>query len=136
MINGVFFGLITAAVIALVTFVIVSSVRFMDTLKAVRRFLDTADVTLKETMQTIGEANQNLRNLRRITEDVSAVTDDIRSFSGSMRDVGYGVKQLTTNVRQIGEQIENLGAETFASVCGLRAGVKTGIEVFLKNLLR
>ena len=78
---------------------------------------------------------QNLRSLRVITDDVSAVTSDLKSFSGSVRDMGHGVQGLATNVKQLSDLVQNLGKETVASMCGLRTGIKTGFEVFLKNLL-
>ncbi len=85
--------------------------------------------------EAIGEVSQNLRSLRAITDDVSAVTGDLKSFSGSVRDVGHGVQGLATNVKQISDLVQSLGKETIASVCGVRMGIKTGFEVFLKNLL-
>ena len=70
-----------------------------------------------------------------MADNMGAVTSDVRSFSGSVRDVGSGVRQVTTNMRQIGELIDAFRTETVSSFCGLRAGLKTGFEVFLKNLL-
>ena len=130
--NEIFFGLITAAIIALVVFLIWFIMRLMDTVKALSKFIESADQALKEA---IGEINQNLRSLRTITDDVGVVTGDLKSFSGSVRDVGHSVQGLTTNVKQLSDLVQSLGKETIASVCGVRAGVKTGFEVFLKNLL-
>jgi uncharacterized protein YoxC len=140
--NEVFFGLITAAIIALVIFLIWFIMRLMDTVRALSKFIESADEALKQTSgvdqalkEAIGEISQNLRSLRTITDDVGAVTSDLKSFSGSVRDVGHGVQGLTTNVKQLSDLVQSLGKETIASVCGVRAGVKTGFEVFLKNLL-
>jgi uncharacterized protein YoxC len=106
----------------------------MKAVEEARRLMDTADQTLKGVMGTIAETNQNLRSARRITDDVALVTADIKSFSGSVRDIGQEVKALSGNVKQIGEQVRNLGAETVASVCGVRAGVRTGIDVLVRSL--
>ena len=140
--NEIFFGLITAAIIALVIFLIWFIMRLMDTVRALSKFIETADQALKEAggvdqalKEAIGEISQNLRSLRAITDDVGAVTGDLKSFSGSVRDVGHGVQGLTTNVKQISDLVQSLGKETIASVCGVRTGIKTGFEVFLKNLL-
>jgi len=140
--NEIFFGLITAAIIALVVFLIWFIMRLMDTVKALSKFIESADQALKEASgvdqalkEAIGEISQNLRSLRTITDDVGAVTSDLKSFSGSVRDVGHSVQGLTTNVKQLSDLVQSLGKETIASVCGVRAGVKTGFEVFLKNLL-
>lgn len=129
--NEIFFGLITAAIIALVIFLIWMIVRLVDTIKVTKTFLETANQALQEAM---GELNQNLRSLRTVTDNVSTVTDDLKSFSESIRDVGDGVRQFTGNVKRVGDVVGTLSTETMASVCGLKAGLKTGFEVFLKNL--
>ncbi len=140
--NEIFFGLITAAIIVLVVFLIWFIVRLMGTMRALSKFIESADQALKEASgvdqalkEAIGEISQNLRSLRTITDDVGAVTSDLKSFSGSVRDVGHGVQGLTTNVKQLSDLVQSLGKETIASVCGVRTGIKTGFEVFLKNLL-
>jgi uncharacterized protein YoxC len=140
--NEIFFGLITAAIIALVIFLIWFILRLMETVRALSKFVESANQTLKEASgvdqalkEAIGEISQNLRSLRTITDDVGAVTSDLRSFSGSVRDVGQGLQGLATNVKQLSDLVQSLGKETIASVCGVRAGIKTGFEVFLKNLL-
>jgi uncharacterized protein YoxC len=131
--NEVFFGLITAAIIALVIVLIWLALRVAETIKVTRKFLDTADQALQ---QTLVEVNDNLRNLKSITENVNTMTNDIKSFSGCVKDAGGEVKQLTGNIRRIGDTIQGLGIEAVASVVGLRAGLRTGMEVFLKNLFR
>jgi uncharacterized protein YoxC len=131
--NEVFFGLITAAVIAFVIFAIMLMVRLFDAINATKQFYDTAEMALKEA---VGQMSQNLKSLRNITDDVGMVTDNIRAFSGSIRDVGEGVGQLAKNVREVGDLIQDLKTETAASMCGLRAGLRTGFDVFLKSLFR
>jgi uncharacterized protein YoxC len=140
--NEIFFGLITAAIIALVVFLIWFIMRLMNTVRALSKFIESADQALKEASgvdqalkEAIGEISQNLRSLRTITDDVGAVTSDLKSFSGSVRDVGHSVQGLATNVKQLGDLVQSLGKETIASACGVRAGIKTGFEVFLKSLL-
>jgi len=131
--NEVLFGLITAAVMAFVIFAIVLMVRLLDAVKAMKQFCDTAEQAVKEAA---GQINQDLRSLRKITDDVGIVTDNIGTFSGSIRDVGEGIGQLAGNVREVGDLIQDLKIETAASMYGLRAGLKTGFEVFLKSLFR
>jgi methyl-accepting chemotaxis protein len=98
-----------------------------------KQFCDTAEQAVKEA---VGQINQDLRSLRKITDDVGIVTDNIGTFSGSIRDVGEGIGQLARNVREVGDLIQDLKIETAASMYGLRAGLKTGFEVFLKSLFR
>jgi uncharacterized protein YoxC len=120
--NEVLFGLITAAVMAFVIFAIVLMVRLLDAIKAMKQFCDTAEQAVKEAA---GQINQDLRSLRKITDDVGIVTDNIGTFSGSIRDVGEGIGQLARNVREVGDLIQDLKIETAASMYGLRAGLST-----------
>ena len=129
----VFLGLITAAVIAFVIFAILLMVRLLEAIRATKAFYETAEQSLKEA---VAQMSQNLRSLRNITDDVGMVTDNVRAFSGSIREVCEGVGHLARSVREVGDLVQDLRAETAASVCGLRAGLKTGFEVFLKSLFR
>lgn len=131
--NEVFFGLITAAIIALVIFLIWLILRIGETMKTANRVMGETDQALREAL---AEADQNLRSLRAVTDNITTVTNDIAAFSGSIKGVGDEVKQLTGNVRRIGDAIHNLSTETVASACGLRAGVAAGLEVLFKNLFQ
>lgn len=131
--NGVFLGLITAAVVALTIYLIWLILRIGETVKMTNKLIATTDQNLKET--TI-EINLNLQNLRQITGDIGKVTGDVASLADSVRDVGEEVKKLTENIRGISDVVHSLGAETAASVSGLRAGVATGIDVLLKGFFR
>jgi uncharacterized protein YoxC len=129
--NEVFFGLITAAIIALVVVLIWLCLRLGETVRAMRGFLDTAQQSLQESL---GELNGNLRALRTLTDNINVAADNVTSFTGSVRDVGDGVKEIAGNVRQIGDIVRELGIEVLASVHGVRAGLKTGFGVLLKSL--
>ena len=131
--NEVFFGLITAAIIVLVVFLVRLIIRVGEAVKSTTRVLETTDQNLREA---ITEANESLRSLRHITDNIGVVTKDVSSFSGSIRDVGEEIRQLTSGVKKMGDVVHDLGTETVASVCGLRAGFKTGLEVLLKSLFR
>ena len=131
--NEIFFGLITAAIIALVVALVWLCLRLGEAIRTVKAFLES---TQESTRESLEEVNQNLRTLRTLTDNINIAADNIASFTGSIRDIGDEVKQVAGNVRQIGDIVRDLGTETLSSVCGVRAGLKTGFEVFLKNLLR
>jgi uncharacterized protein YoxC len=131
--NGVFLGLITAAVVALTVFLIRLMLKVDETVKMANKLLETTDQNLRET--TI-ELNLNLRNLRQITGDISKVTGDVASFTDSVRGVGEEVKHLTENIKGISQTVRDLGVETTASVSGVRAGVTAGIDFLLRNFLQ
>jgi uncharacterized protein YoxC len=131
--NGVFLGLITAAIVALTVFLIRLILKVGETVKMTNKLLETTDQNLRET--TI-ELNLNLKNLRQITGDISRVTDDVASFADSVKGIGEEVKHLTENIKGISESVRDLGVETTASVSGVRAGVTAGIDFLLKNFFQ
>jgi uncharacterized protein YoxC len=130
--NEVFLGIITAAVVVIVVFAVRLVTRLMETTAAVREFLETTDRTVKEMA---GEVTESLRSLRVITDGVGGVASDVKAVTGSFRDAGLAVQEVATSVKDIGKAMQDLGQETVASVAGLRAGLKTGLEVLVKNLL-
>lgn len=129
--NAVFFGLITAAIIALVVALIWLCIRLGETMQALKAFLGNSQESIQESL---GEVNQNLRSLRALTENINTAADNITSFTGSIREIGDEVKQIAGNVKSVGDAVQDLSEEALASVRGVRAGFKTGLEVFLKNL--
>ncbi len=98
--NEVFFGLITAAIIALIIVVIWLCLKLGQTVQATKAFLETAQQSIQESL---GEVNQNLKTLRTLTDNINAAADDVTSFTGSIGDVGDEVKQIASDVRQIGD---------------------------------
>jgi len=142
--NEWFFGFIAAAIVALVITLIWLSTKVVELIGAAKAFLATTERTMQESL---GEVNLNLKSVRAISDNINTVTGDITAFSGSIRDVGDrvrqvtedvgdSVRQVTDTVRQVGNAVQGLGAETTASMSGLRAGLRTGIEVFLRSLFQ
>lgn len=132
-INEVFLGIITAAVVVIVIFVVRLATKLSETAASVEEFLETTDRTLKGVA---GEVNESLRSFRVITDTVGGAASDVKALTGSFKDAGQAVQEVADSVRDIGKAVQGLGSETVASVCGLRAGLKTGFETFVKNLLR
>jgi uncharacterized protein YoxC len=130
---GILLCFVTAAVVVLTIFVIRLIWRVEDTLRVANAFLATTEQTMKET--TV-EVNQNLHNLKQITDNINNFTSDIGSFGSSLKNVGDEVRQLAENVKGVSEVVYDLGKETSASVSGIRAGILTGIDVFLKGLFQ
>ena len=142
--NEWFFGFIAAAIVALVITLIWLTTKVVELIGAAKAFLATTERTMQESL---GEVNLNLKSVRAISDNINTVTGDITAFSGSIRDVGDrvrrmtedvgdGVRQVTETVKQVGDVVQGLGAETTASVHGLRAGIRAGFEVFLRSLFQ
>jgi uncharacterized protein YoxC len=131
--NEIFFSMIAVAFVALVIAAIWLIVKLVDAVKAARTFLDSADTVVHETAD---ELKLSLQSLRGITDKINLISADVESFSGSIRTVGEEVQQITGSIKRIGNVFQNVGTETMASVCGLRAGIRSGLEVLVKNLFQ
>lgn len=86
--NEVFFGLITAAIIALVIALIWLCLRVGQALESLRGFLKTSEQSIQESL---GEVSQNLKSLRTLTDNVNTAADNVLTFTGSLqRDRQWG----------------------------------------------
>jgi len=131
--NSIFLGLATLAfVVAVVIFIIV----MIELRHAVRRLKELLVTTESSIKPTLVEFQQTLKSVRVLTENVTNVTEDIQVFSGSVKEVGENVKMVSKSVKRAGDFVEWITSSTGLEVSGLRAGIKTGLKVFLKNLFR
>lgn len=73
------------------------------------------------------EFQQTMKSMRQITDDVNSLTSDVRIASGSVRD-------LIHNIRKISESMRDISGAAAIKVSGVRVGVRTAMEVLLKNL--
>jgi uncharacterized protein YoxC len=129
----VFLGVITLAVVAFVVFSIWAITRLVATLNSANVLLATTDKSMREVMAELG---QNLASLRGVTDNMNSVAEDLQSLSGAVRGMGEGIRFMTDSVRRIGETVQGAGSEALSSIRGVRAGVKAGFEVLLKNLFQ
>jgi uncharacterized protein YoxC len=122
--NSIWLIVIALAVAVTAGFLISLILELKKTLRAVNDFINTTEQSLKPTLE---ELQHTLRSLRNVSEDINTVTTDVKTLSHSVRDVGQ-------RIQGINSLIEIAASATAIRASGLRAGIKTGIEVLLKNL--
>ncbi len=122
--NHVWFALMTIAFLVVVGFFIYVLLELRKSARALTEFLKSTEDSLKPTLE---ELQHTLRSLRKVTDDVNEVTEDIKLVSGSARDIGQ-------NLKKISELLNEVSSETIIKVSGLRVGIRTALEVLLKNL--
>lgn len=122
--NEVWFALMTIAFLVVVGFFIYVLLELRKSARALTEFIETTENSLKPTLE---ELQLTLRSVRKVSDDLNEVTEDIRRVSGSARDIGR-------NIEKISEVINEVGSETIIKVSGLRVGIRTALEVLLKNL--
>ncbi|MGO9014536.1 MAG: DUF948 domain-containing protein [Dissulfurispiraceae bacterium] len=96
-----------------------------------RKAVAALNSSLKSTEERLNpvilETEQFLKSVRRITDDVGAVTDAARSIAEAGSDVVINLKVLSSLLNNLGE---GLSLKAF----GLRAGVKTAMNVLINQL--
>lgn len=128
-----FYGVIALAVAAFTAALIWLIFKVVDVVKSLNKVLLTVDESMRSTVY---EVNENLKNVKQMTVDMTSVTSDIKAFSSSIREVGNSVRQVGGSMRKIFDVAQSFGTEAVSTISGVRAGIKTGVDGFLKNLFR
>ena len=122
--NQILLILIGIAVLVTAGFTIALIVEVRKTICILNKLLKTTEECIKPTLE---EMQLTLKSLRRVSDDLNDVTADIKTLSGAARDVGR-------NIRHISNLVESVTLATAIKASGLKAGIKTGLEVLLGNL--
>ncbi len=117
--------LIVISVIITAAFIISLIIELRRTARSLNDFLRNTDASLKPTLE---ELQETLKGLKDITNHVNDITSDIKTLSSSLRDVGIKVKNTS-------EVIEHVVSSSAVKVSGVKAGIKAGLGVLLKNLI-
>jgi uncharacterized protein YoxC len=128
-----FYGVIALSVAALTVALIWLILKAVEVVKSINRVLQTVDESMRAT---VFEVNENLRNVKQMTGDLTSVTGDIKALSASIREVGENVKYVGGGIKRITNLVQSLGSEAVSTISGVRAGIKSGIDGFFKNLFR
>lgn len=131
MINQIFLGVATLAiVIAMIIFIVI----MVDLRRAIRSFQVFLDTTGSEVKPTFTELQKCLKSLRDLAETTVEVTEDVRAFSESVRLIGEDVKTVSKSVKETGQIVKGLTSSTLVEASGLKEGIKAGLGVFFKSL--
>ncbi|HXW69175.1 MAG TPA: DUF948 domain-containing protein [Dissulfurispiraceae bacterium] len=95
--------------------------------KAVAALNSSLKVTEERLNPVILQTEQLLRSVRRVADDVGAVTYTARSIAEAGSDLVINLKALSSLLNDIGE---GLSLKAF----GVKAGVKTAINVLINQL--
>lgn len=121
-----FLGIITLASVIGIIVLIFVLIELRQTIGRLREFITVTEASLKPTLD---ELPYTLRSIRRITENVSVATDDVKRLTASVRQTGENIHRITSYV-------DAVTSTSMIRMSGLRAGIKTGIGVLLRSLVR
>lgn len=123
--NQIWFALMTIAFLIVVCFLVYVLLELRKSARALTDFLRTTEDSLKPALE---ELQQTLKSMRKVTDDVNSVTEDIRLVSGSARDIGQNLKKISVLLNEV-------SSDAIIKVSGLRVGIRTALEVLIKNFL-
>jgi uncharacterized protein YoxC len=124
--NHIWLGLITIAFLVLTGFIVSFLIELKKTTIAVREFLKTTETVIKPALE---ELQQTMKSLRNTTDKVNDIADDLQDVSHALRDTGQTIKQVST-------VIGGITSATCIKVSGLRAGIRTALELLLHSFIQ
>jgi uncharacterized protein YoxC len=124
MMMQVWFAIISIAFLVAVGFLIFVLLELRRSASALTEFLKTTENTIKPTME---ELQQTLKSIRKVTDDINEITEDTKQITGITREIGQ-------NLKRVSGLFEEISSEAVIKVSGLRVGIRTALEVLLKNL--
>lgn len=123
--NQTWFALLSVAFLLVMGVFILVLFELRKSAKALTEFINTTKKSLEPTLEELQLA---LKSLRRVTDDVSEVTENVRSLSDAAGDIGR-------NLKKVSDLVADLSSDTLIKVSGLRVGIRTALEVLLKNII-
>ena len=129
--NTVFLGLCTLAILLVVAAAIYVLLDLRKVLRAARPLLEVAEKSLPAA---IAEMNLTLKSLRDVTDEGIRIMSDVREVSEAARVVGENVKRASENVRRLSDDVEGITSSFSGKVLGMRAGVAAALSVIRRGL--
>ena len=118
-------GIIIVAItfLAAVFLLIYSFVQIKKAATALTDFLAATDLKINPVLK---EAEETLKSIRTVCDDIGSATSNIRNISGTLSDVAL-------QVRTLGLLTEDLQNRLAVRITGLKAGIKAALGVLLNQ---
>jgi ABC-type transporter Mla subunit MlaD len=120
--------LINIGIVVFIVFAVISIVYQVNAFLVATAFRHLLSQTSEDLRKVITELSISLENFRKITDNINKVTSEVRDVTSSVTNLQHDVGKLYGFLR------ETVGSTVKADFAGLKAGVKTGMETFVKNL--
>ena len=131
--NNFFLGLITLAIIVAVIIFVWVMLELRKAIRALRELVDTIENSLKPT---VAELQETLKSVRNVGDNVTGVTEDMKVLSGALKNVGKSVNHVAGDVEHVANLVDRITSSAVLEASGLKAGIKAGLWVLLKNLFK
>ena len=118
-------GIIVVAItfLAAVFLLIYSSLQIKKAATALTDFLVATDLKINPVLK---EAEETLKSIRTVYDDIGSATSNIRNISGALSDVAV-------QVRTFGLLTEGMQNQLAVRITGLKAGINAALSVLLNQ---
>jgi len=117
-------SVIAVVVVALAFFLIPTILEVKRTVKALNNFIE----------KTEEELNPSLRSLKETLDNLNKILDDIQTVTDGTRQVGENLKEISDKISSLIESIHDVKKEGRATIVALKAGIREGVKVLIRNL--
>ncbi len=125
LILSVGFFIMTLGFIAAIGFLIYASLEIRKAAQTFKEFLKNTEERINPVLE---ETEQTLKSLRKVSDDMATVTENARNFSGALYEIVDNLRALSSIVHDVREGVS-------LRVLGVKAGVKTALNVLIKELM-
>lgn len=119
------FFIMALGFIAVMGFLIYASLEIRRAAQAFKEFLKNTEGRINPVLE---ETEQTLKSLKKVSDDVGTATENVKNFSSAMYEIGDNIRALSSIVHDVREGVS-------ARVLGVKAGIKTALNVLLKELM-
>ncbi len=102
------------------------------TLGEARNFLGTAGITIQTSSE---ELKRSLENMKEVLKDIDDMVEGISGISKSVQGIGENIKKISGDAVDTVGRIKGFPLAASTEVSSLRAGVRTGLSFFFRNLI-
>lgn len=107
-----------------VFFIVYASVELKRAATSLSHFLKITEEKINPILE---EAEQSLKNIKKISEDIGTVTDNVKNIS-------YALNETVTNIRNLSNIVEEIRKGASVRLMGFKAGIKTALNVLIHEI--
>jgi uncharacterized protein YoxC len=107
-----------------VVFIVYAAIELRKAAATLNSFLKMAEDKMAPVLE---EAEQSLKNIKKISDDVATVTASVKTISFALSDTAQNIRNLSNIVEEVRKGVS-------LRVLGLKTGIKTALNVLIQEI--
>ncbi len=107
-----------------VVFIVYVAIELRKAAATLNSFLKMAEDKMAPVLE---EAEQSLKNIKKISDDVATVTASVKTISFALSDTAQNIRNLSNIVEEVRKGVS-------LRVLGLKTGIKTALNVLIQEI--